>query len=133
MLAALITAPGRPPVMADRERPSARAGHVLIEVTAAPITPLDLLCAAGTSYFGVPSTPYVPGVQGVGTVDGSPVWFATTAGMAAGDGSMAETVCVPAEDVVPLPEDVSAMAIAALGLSAVAAYMALTLRGGLVP
>jgi len=131
MLAALITTPGRPPVMADRERPSARAGHVLIEVTAAPITPLDILCASGTSYFGVPSTPYVPGVQGVGTADGSPVWFATTAGMAAGDGSMAETVCVPAEDVVPLPEDVSAVAIAALGLSAVAAYMALTLRGGL--
>ena len=28
-------------------------------VSAGPIVPLDRLCASGTSYFGVPSTPYV--------------------------------------------------------------------------
>lgn len=50
--------------------------------------PLDLLCAGGTSYFGTPATPYVPGVQGVGTVgDGTLVWFPTAAGMAPGDGA----------------------------------------------
>ena len=69
-------------------------------VTAAPITPLDLLCASGTSYFGVPRTPYVPGVQGVGTVDGRAVWFPTSAGMAPGDGSMAELAAVAAADLV---------------------------------
>ena len=52
-------------------------------MTAAPITPLDLLCASGTSYFGVPALPYVPGVQGVGVVRPAPelvgrrVWFPT--------------------------------------------------------
>jgi NADPH:quinone reductase-like Zn-dependent oxidoreductase len=129
--AALIRTPGRPPEVADRERPVPGGGEVLVEVTAAPITPLDVLCATGTSYFGVPATPYVPGVQGVGTLDGRPVWFPTDAGMKPGDGSMAGAAVVPAADVVALPEGVDPVAVAALGLSAVAAHMALTWRGEL--
>jgi NADPH:quinone reductase-like Zn-dependent oxidoreductase len=62
--AAVIEAPGRPPAVVDREPPDATPEQVPVEVTAAPITPLDLLCASGTSYFGVPVTPYVPGIQG---------------------------------------------------------------------
>jgi NADPH:quinone reductase-like Zn-dependent oxidoreductase len=109
-----------------------------VAVTAAPIVPLDLLCASGTSYFGHPATPYVPGVQGVGVVErsdvlpeGTRVWFATSAGMAAGDGSLAERCAVPDADLVPLESDVPDASIAALGLSAVAAWMALTWRGRL--
>lgn len=96
-----------------------------MDVLAAPITPLDRLCAGGTSYFGVPATPYVPGVQGIGTVDGRTVWFPTTAGMAPGDGSMAAKALAREEDLVFLP-DVDPFVMAALGLSAVAAYMALS-------
>lgn len=105
--------------------------EVLVEVLAAPVTPLDLLCASGTSYFGVPATPYVPGVQGVGTVDGRAVWFPTSAGMTAGDGSMATKVVARKEYLVFLPDDVDPARMAALGLSAVAAHMALTWRGEL--
>jgi NADPH:quinone reductase-like Zn-dependent oxidoreductase len=126
--AALITRPGQPPSLADRDEPT---GEVVIDVLAAPITPLDLLCAGGTSYFGVPATPYVPGVQGVGTVGGRAVWFPTTAGMAPGDGSMAAKAVARNEDLVFLPDDVDPVALAALGLSAVAAHMALTWRGEL--
>ncbi|OZM81644.1 NADPH:quinone reductase [Pseudonocardia sp. MH-G8] len=108
------------------------AGHVLVEVLAAPITPLDLLCATGTSYFGAPQTPYVPGVQGVGTVGGRVVWFPTSAGMAPGDGSMAAVASVPEADLVDLPAEADPVAVAAAGLSAVAAYLALTWRGELV-
>jgi NADPH:quinone reductase-like Zn-dependent oxidoreductase len=104
---------------------------VLVDVLAAPITPLDLLCATGTSYFGTPATPYVPGVQGVGTVDGRAVWFPTAAGMAPGDGSMAAVASVPAADLVQLPDGADPVAVAAAGLSAVAAYLALTWRGEL--
>lgn len=123
--------PGTPPEPVDREPPVAGAGEVLVEVLAAPITPLDLLCASGTSYFGVPATPYVPGVQGVGTVGGRAVWFPTTAGMRPGDGSMAAVVAVPAADLVPLPGEADPVLVAALGLSAVAAHLALTWRGEL--
>jgi NADPH:quinone reductase-like Zn-dependent oxidoreductase len=105
---------------------------VPVSVAATPITPLDVLCATGTSYFGAPSVPYVPGVQGVGTLDdGRPVWFSTNAGMAPGDGSMASRCVVPATNLVELPHGTELGLIAALGLSAVAAWMALTWRGEL--
>lgn len=126
-----LHSPGEPPKLVEWTPPTPGPGEVLVEVTAASITPLDLLCASGTSYFGVPATPYVPGVQGVGTTDGRPVWFPTTAGMRPGHGSMAATVAVPEQDLVPLPEDVDPVLLAALGLSAVAAHMALTWRGEL--
>ncbi|WBB53263.1 zinc-binding alcohol dehydrogenase family protein [Verrucosispora sp. WMMD573] len=133
MDAAVITACGRAPAVDRREPPRPGDGQVRIRVAAAPITPLDVLCATGTSYFGTPATPYVPGVQGVGHLDdGTPVWFATTAGMRPGDGSMAEHCVVPYADVVALPDGVDTI-LAALGLSAVAGLMALTWRGELSP
>jgi NADPH:quinone reductase-like Zn-dependent oxidoreductase len=137
--AAVIETPGEPPRVADRDLPAPGEGELLVAVRAAPITPLDLLCASGTSYFGRPETPYVPGVQGVGVVErgsaaipaGTPVWFATSAGMRPGDGSIRAQASVPEDDVVALPEDADPVLVAALGLSAVAAWMALTWRGGL--
>ncbi|MEV6845517.1 zinc-binding alcohol dehydrogenase family protein [Actinoplanes sp. NPDC051411] len=127
--AAVLRICGEPPAVEDRPEPIAAPGDLAVAVTAAPITPLDLLCASGASYFGTPQTPYVPGVQGVGRLvdDGSPVWFATSAGMRPGDGSMAARVAVPPSDVVRLPADVPLPLIAALGLSAVAALQALRL------
>jgi NADPH2:quinone reductase len=126
-----LHSPGEPPKLVEWDPPSPGDGEVLVNVRAAPITPLDLLCASGTSYFGVPATPYVPGVQGVGTVEGRLYWFPTTAGMRPGDGSMAATVAVPEHALVPLPDGVDPVLVAALGLSAVAAHMALTWRGEL--
>ena len=100
MRAAEIRTPGEPPVVAERAAPVPGEGEVLVEVVAAPIIPLDLFCASGKSYFGVPATPYVPGVQGVGRVGGQSVWFPTSAGMAPGDGGMAEHAVVPEPDLV---------------------------------
>jgi NADPH:quinone reductase-like Zn-dependent oxidoreductase len=132
--AAVLTICGRPPAVAERPAPPVADGQVRISVAAAPITPLDLLCATGTSYFGMPELPYVPGVQGVGhREDGTPVWFATSAGMRPGDGSMAAAVTVPVNDVVTLPHGVPLEAVAALGLSAVAAHAALNRAGGVAP
>lgn len=132
MEAVVIERPGEPPRVRERPAPEPGDGEVLVTVAAAPITPLDRLCASGTSYFGVPEVPYVPGVQGVGVdAGGRPVWFATSAGMRPGDGSMRARAAAPAGDVVALPEGADAVLVAALGLSAVAAHMALGWRGGL--
>jgi NADPH:quinone reductase-like Zn-dependent oxidoreductase len=138
--AAVLTTPGEPPAHAEHPDPLPDGGCTVVRVTAAPIVPLDLLCASGTSYFGRPATPYVPGVQGVGVVErsdavpeGTRVWFATSAGMAPGDGSLAERCAVPDVDVVPVPHDVPDADLAALGLSGVAAWMALTARGRFRP
>ncbi len=135
MRAAVLHTLGRPPILGDHPDPVAADGHTIVRVTAAPIVPLDLLCASGTSYFGRPSVPYVPGVQGVGVIDASPtleagtrVWFATSAGMAPGDGSLAERCLVADDDLVPVTADLTDVQIGALGLSAVAAWMSLTWR-----
>jgi NADPH:quinone reductase-like Zn-dependent oxidoreductase len=132
--AAVLTRYGAAPEPAQRPDPAAGPGQELIRVTAAPIVPLDLLCATGTSYFGQPPLPYVPGVQGVGvTGDGRRVFFSTSAGMKPGDGSLAEHAVAAAADVVPLAEDVPDELVAALGLSAVAAWMSLTWRARVEP
>ncbi len=140
MRAATITAHGQAPSLADREEPTAGEGRLLVTTTAVPITPLDLLCATGTSYFGPPELPYVPGVQGVGVVRSGPaqlvgrqVWFATTAGMAPGDGSLSEVCAADPADVVELPEGVDDAVAAALGLSAVAAWEMLEGRARMSP
>ena len=138
MKAAVLHTPGLAPVYGEHPAPEGGEGMTVVHVTAAPVVPLDLLCASGTSYFGVPRTPYVPGGQGVGTVKssatfepGSRVWFFATAGMKPGDGSLAELCAVPDVDVVPIAADVSDPLAAALGLSGVAAWMALTWRARL--
>jgi NADPH:quinone reductase-like Zn-dependent oxidoreductase len=138
--AAVLHTPGEAPTYGAHPDPAPAPGHTVVAVTAAPIVPLDLLCASGVSYFGRPATPYVPGVQGVGMVErsdvlspGTRVWFASSAGMVPGDGSLAERCAVPDSDVVPVDADVADPALAALGLSAVAAWMALTWRGRLRP
>ena len=111
-----------------------------MRVTAAPISPLDLLCASGTSYFGPPALPYIPGTQGVGTVEaagtltpGQRVWFPCVAGMQPGDGSMARFSVIEEASALALPDNVADELVAALGLSAIAAWMALTWRGQLRP
>jgi NADPH:quinone reductase-like Zn-dependent oxidoreductase len=131
MRAAVLHEPGTAPAIATVADPVAASDEVLVRVTAACIAPIDRLVASGTSYFGRPTTPYVPGLHGVGVEpDGGRVWFATGAGIAgATGGSMAELVAVRRDQVVALPpgDDV---VTAALGGSAIAAYGALR-RGGL--
>jgi NADPH2:quinone reductase len=138
--AAVIERHGETPVLRERDAPIPSEGQVRVRVSAAPIVPLDLLCASGTSYFGRPPLPYIPGVQGVGVVEqhdsleaGASVWFQTGAGMRPGDGSLAEFCTVAASQLVTLPRSVDSTLVAALGLSAIAAWMALRWRGELQP
>lgn len=138
MRAAVLRTPGEAPTYGDHPAPEAAPGTTVLRVTAAPVVPLDLLCASGTSYFGVPQTPYVPGGQGVGVVEssatvepGTRAWFFATAGMRPGDGSLAELCAVPDADVVPVDAGVPDELAAALGLSGIAAWMALSWRARL--
>lgn len=133
MKAAILKAYGYPPIFGDYDQLEPGPDQLLVRLTAASITPLDLLCASGTSYFGAPALPYIPGVQGVGVVEsgisslvGRQVWFQTTSGMKPGNGSMSEYVTVFEKDIFEVPEGLSAVDAAALGLSAVAGWNAVT-------
>jgi NADPH:quinone reductase-like Zn-dependent oxidoreductase len=138
--AAVLDTPGEAPVVRDHPDPVERSGHSLVAVTAAAIVPLDQLVASGRSYFGRPATPYVPGTQGVGVVErsavvpaGTRVFVVTSAGIAPGDGTLAERCLVPDDAVVPLAAGVPDTSAAALGMSAVAAWTVLTERARLRP
>src|SRR6476619_4353985 len=91
MRAAVLHGHGQPPEYGRHPVPRRAAGQALIRVSAAPVSPLDLLLASGTSYFGAPTLPYVPGTQGVGVIEqadtltpGQRVWFSGSAGLAPG-------------------------------------------------
>jgi NADPH2:quinone reductase len=140
MPAAVITRHAAPPEYLHRPMPRRGSGQALVQVMAAPISPLDLLCASGKSYFGAPALPYVPGTQGVGVVIesdtlpiGQRVWFSCDAGMKPGDGSMARYCVIEEAAALALPDQIESDLAAALGLSAIAAWMALTWRGRLQP
>ena len=68
MPAAVIRRHNASPEYVQWPVPHRERGQALVRVMAAPISPLDLLCASGTSYFGAPQLPYIPGVQGIGIV-----------------------------------------------------------------
>jgi len=140
MPAAVIRQHATPPEHAMWPIPRRGQGQALVRVVAAPISPLDLLCASGKSYFGAPQLPYIPGTQGVGIVmeadilaPGQRVWFTCDAGMKPGNGSMALYCVIDESSALVLPDQIDSDLAAALGLSAIAAWMALTWRGHLQP
>ena len=140
MQAAVLRKHATPPEHLQWSIPACGKGQALVRVLAAPISPLDLLCASGTSYFGPPPLPYIPGTQGVGIImeadtlaPGQRVWFSCDAGMKPGDGSMAQYCLIEETSVLALPDEIESDLVAALGLSAIAAWMALTWRDRLQP
>ena len=86
MRAAVLRKHAAPPEYLQWSIPQCEKGQALVRVLAVPISPLDLLCASGTSYFGAPKLPYILGTQGVGIVmeadvlaPGHRVWFSCAA------------------------------------------------------
>src|SRR5579885_1056088 len=140
MQAAVLHKYAAPPEFHPWSIPERGKGQVLVRVLAAPISPLDRLCASGKSYFGPPKLPYIPGTQGVGIVieadtlaPGQRIWFSCDAGMKPGDGSLARYCVIAESAALVLPDQIESDLAAALGLSAIAAWMALTWRGRLQP
>ena len=131
MRAAVIERFGEPPVVRDKDEPPADSAD-LIEVTAAPLNPVDLSIASGRFYGGTPPLPYVPGGEGIGhPKSGSPaarVYFRA----APPNGALAERA-VASGQTVPLPEQVSDEVASALGTPGIAAYLAITRRAQLQP
>jgi NADPH:quinone reductase-like Zn-dependent oxidoreductase len=100
MRAAIIETIGSSPVPVQGPDPELLAeGQLLVSVGAAGLNPIDLLIASGKHPLGSPRVPYVPCVEGVGTViaggeqlDGARVRLQVPAGFA--DGTLAEVVRV---------------------------------------
>lgn len=120
MRAIVITEPGGPEVLEWREVPEPRPerGEVLIEVIASAVNRADVIQRLGR-YEPPPGSPPYPGLECSGVIVevGSDVpGFKVGDEVCAllGGGGYAERVAVPWEQVLPLPENVSAVEAAGL-------------------
>ncbi len=133
MRAAIVSRYEAPPAVAERPDPAAGGGKALLELRAAALNPVDVAISAGTFPAGSPPVPYVPGVEGVGTVveserlpAGTRV-YATGGGLGvAYDGTFAERFAAPEEVLIEVPEGVVDAVAAALGVAGMAGWLPLT-------
>lgn len=132
MRAALVEAVGSTPAPADVDEPARDDGMALVAVEAAPLNPVEIRVAAGR-HPRQAQPPYVPGLEGAGTViesarvaPGTRVRFEGSAlpGFGA-QGTLAERAAVPEESLVEVPDEVGDDLAAALGVVGVTALLAL--------
>ena len=131
MRAAVVSALGSPPGPADAPAPARRPGEALVAVSKAPLNPIEIRVAAGR-FARRAEPPYVPGLEGVGTVveaDGRPAggrvrFEGALPGFGAG-GALAELVAVSEDALVDLPEEADDALAAALGTVGITAWLAL--------
>src|SRR6202165_682555 len=125
MRAAVIERYGEPPVRRDVPEPKVEESS-LVEVTAAPLNPVDISIASGKFYAGSPPTPYVPGGEGIGRPlqNGQPGPRGDVRG-ALPNGAMAERAVIARGQTVPIPDSVPDGVAAALGTAGITAYLSL--------
>jgi NADPH:quinone reductase-like Zn-dependent oxidoreductase len=116
------------PGVDEFEEPSAEPGQAVVEVLAAGLNPVDTAICAGRFYAGKPPLPSVAGREGVGMLDGRRVYFDVPI---APFGSMAERALINPASTYALPDGVSDGVAVALGISGLAAWLALTWRAQL--
>lgn len=133
MRAAVVTEHKAPPAVAERGEPSPGDGKALLQLRAAGLNPVDLAIGSGTFGAGSPPLPYVPGVEGVGTVlrsgrfaSGVRVWACGRGLGLAFDGTFSERFAVPEEVLIEVPGEADDRLAAALGVVGLAAWMPLT-------
>jgi len=118
MQAAVVNVLGELPKYQSFPEPVAGEGEAVITVRAAGLHPVVKARASGAHYSSDGVVPLIPGVDGVGVLDGKRVYFGYSR---APFGSMAERTVTRRSMSVPLPEgidDVQAAAIANPGMSA---------------
>jgi len=124
MKAAIVTSAGAKPTFGEFRSPVRQEGLEVITVTAAALSNLTKGRAAGSHYSADNHYPFVPGVDGVGTMaDGRRVYFAMPE---APFGAMAEQTLVDPRRTNPLPDgldDAAAAALANPGMSCFAALV----------
>jgi NADPH:quinone reductase-like Zn-dependent oxidoreductase len=132
MRAAVIQAVGSPPAPAEMDEPVRENGTAVVAVAAAPLNPVEIRVAAGR-HPRQAEPPYIPGLEGAGTVveserfaPGTRVRFegAALPGFGA-QGTLAERAGVPEESLVELPDEVAHELAAALGVVGITALLAL--------
>jgi NADPH:quinone reductase-like Zn-dependent oxidoreductase len=129
MKAAVITGYGDPPEYREVDPPEATGDTELVKIEFAGLNPVDIAIASGKFDSGSPPLPYVTGVEAIGTTsDGRRVWFDEARYPS---GSLAESTAINRGSGIEVPEGIASEQAIAFGVAGMAAWLALTWRGGL--
>jgi NADPH2:quinone reductase len=102
MRAVLVHEPGGAPRLGDVTDPAPADGQVVVDMLYAGVNPIDVWIARGDLGPAIPF-PHVPGCEGVGVVEGTPVALIAPGAGRTRPGTYAERVVVDAGEIVPLP------------------------------
>jgi NADPH:quinone reductase-like Zn-dependent oxidoreductase len=141
----VVTRHGGPDVLelVEEPLPEPRPGEVRVRVLAAGVSAYDLMYRRTGALPGTPSVPFTPGEDVVGLVDALGAGVegldpgqrvgGTTLSLGVG-GGYAEYVCLPARELVPVPEGLDPAEAVCLIINYLTAYSALhqtaRVRGG---
>ncbi len=131
MRAAIITAFGQPPEIADFDEPTPGDGTEVAQVLAAGLNPVDILKASGHFYGGNPPLPSVAGTEGVARLaDGRTVYFDAPV---LPFGSFAERTLLDPDLAFAVPDGLDPALAVVFGISGLAGWLALDYRAHLQP
>lgn len=129
MKAVVVLEFDRPPACGEFRDPVAGDGEAVVQVHAAPLSPIVKALAAGKHYASGAGAGFVAGVDGVGTdPDGRRVYFLFPR---APFGSMGERALVSQDMLVGVPDAISDVRAAAVATGGLASWIALTRRAPL--
>lgn len=126
--------------LADVPTPEPAPGEVRVRVLWSGVNPSDVKSRAGRPGVPMPFARVIPHSDGSGVIDavgegvdrarlGERVWL-WNAAWGRAHGSACEWLCLPQQQAVPLPENVSGEAGACLGIPALTAMHAVLMDGG---
>jgi NADPH:quinone reductase-like Zn-dependent oxidoreductase len=129
MRAAVLPAHGAVPEAGTFEDPTPAEGQEAVSVLAGGLNPVDIRIAQGNFPADQRDPPYVPGKEGVGTLDdGTRVYFDPSVPPF---GSYAERTLIAAASGFAVPDGLDDGVAVALGIAGLAAWLALEWRGEL--
>jgi NADPH2:quinone reductase len=106
----------------DVPEPEPGPDEVLVHVSRAAVNPVDVWLTEGTVAGGSQPLPFVPGVEGVGTVDGRSVMVRGSGVGIVRDGVYRERAVVPTEAVFELPEGLDSERVAGSAVTGTTAW-----------
>jgi NADPH:quinone reductase-like Zn-dependent oxidoreductase len=131
MRAAVLHSHGAVPELVEFPEPHFESGATLLEVEAAAMNPIDVRVASGTYSLERYDVPYVAGKEGVGRrEDGGLVYFEYSCKPF---GAFAERTLIESDNCYPVPDGLDPALAVCLGVSGLAAWLALSWRGRLAP
>ena len=121
--AAVIMQKDQPPIYGDFKEPMSAPDHSIVYVQASSISQITKARASATHYSSDNKVPFVPGFDGVGTLeDGSRVYFLLPISPF---GAMAEFCLVDKKHYIQIPQTLDAEMVAAMAIPGMSSWAAL--------